>query len=508
MNEAISHYEQALKFKPGHAEAHGNLGSALAALGRIEEAIAHYERALALKPDYAEGHSNLGAVLSAQGRTEEAAAHYERSAAIQPGLPEAHNNLGIVRMRQGRFGEALTHFERAIAINPHFAEPHNNLGNILKEEGRFQEAWTHYGRAIEIRPDYAEAHYNRSEIPNFRQGDEPLQALEKLAERKDLPPHKAWHVHFALAKALEDSGDYQRAFENLRRGNALKRQYIHYDETVEFRFVRRISALFDSGVFDRLQGNGDASPVPIFVLGMPRSGSTLIEQILASHPRIQAAGELVNLETVTAAATDAEGRLVPYPDYVPALDAGALRRIGVSYIASLPTLAEGKVRIVDKLPGNFSRIGLIRLILPNARIIHTTRNPIDTCVSCYSKLFDRGHHYTYDLAELGRYYRAYRDLMTHWRSVLPPDAMLDVAYEDVVADLEGQARRLIAYCGLPWDDRCLSFHTTNRAVRTASAVQVRRPLFRTSVQRWRRYKSSLGPLLHQLGDITSGDRNE
>jgi hypothetical protein len=181
-----------------------------------------------------------------------------------------------------------------------------------------------------------------------------------------------------------------------------------------------------------------------------------------------------------------------------------LRRIGQSYLARLPALAEGKVRIVDKLPGNFLNIGLIRLALPNARIIHTMRHPMDTCVSCYSKLFTFGHHYTYDLAELGRFYRYYSELMTHWRRVLPPGAMLDVSYEDVVDDLEGQARRMIDYCGLPWDDRCISFHRTSRPVKTASAVQVRKPLFRSSLQRWRKYESGIAPLLDELGTIVPG----
>jgi hypothetical protein len=224
---------------------------------------------------------------------------------------------------------------------------------------------------------------------------------------------------------------------------------------------------------------------------MPRSGSTLIEQILASHPRIQAAGELGSLQQAA--------RAVPFPDNASRLDATALRRMGQIYLASLPSLAEGKVRIVDKLPDNFLRTGLIRLILPNARIIHTMREAADTCVSCYSRLFAASQYFSYEMGELGRYYRHYRELMAYWRSVLPAGAMLDVSYEDVVDDLEGQAKRLIAYCGLPWDDRCLDFHKTSRLVKTASAVQVRRPLYRSSVQRWRTFEAGIGPLLEALG---------
>ena len=500
LNEAAACYERALALKPHWAEIQSNLGNILLAQGKLDEAAACQERALALKPDFSEAHNNLGNVRKAQGKLDEAAACYERALALKPDYISAHNNLGNAFVTQDRIDEAVAHYERALALKPDHAEAHNNLGNIFKDQGKFDDAMAHYGRAIAIRPDYAEAHFNRAEIKTFHRGDADLAALEALAGRDDLPADKALYIHFALAKALEDSGDYARAFEHLRKGNALKRRQIHYDETAVLELFQRISTVFDSSLFDRFQGEGDPSSVPIFVLGMPRSGSTLIEQILASHPQIHGAGELTDLEmaanTVLSAAIASSVSGVRS-----ALDGATLRRLGQAYLARLPALADGKVRIVDKLPGNFLHIGLIRLILPNARIIHTMRDPIDTCVSCYSKLFTSGQHFSYDLAELGRYYRRYSELMTHWRSVLPPGAMLDVSYEDVVDDLEGQARRLIDYCGLPWDDRCLDFHKTSRPVKTASAVQVRKPLFRSSLQRWRKYETGLAPLLDELGNI-------
>jgi tetratricopeptide (TPR) repeat protein len=412
--------------------------------GRIGHAVMRYQGALFLQPDCADGHYNLGVALAMQGRIAEAVAHYQRALALKPDNANAHNNLGNLL-------ESAAHYRRAIAINPNHAEAHNNLGNMLREQGNFDDAMAHYNRAIAIAPTSAEAHFHRAEIKTFHRGDADLAALEALARRDDAPAF----IHFALGKALEDCGDYGRAFEHLRKGNDLKRRQIQYDEPAVARDFQRIKG-------ERFQGESDPSSVPIFVLGTPRSGSTLIEQILASHPQIHGAGEL-------------------------------------SALAGLPALAHGKVRVVNKLPENFLRIGLIRRILPNARIIHTMRDPVDTCVSCYSKLFTSGQHFSYDLGELGRYYRRYSDLMTHWRSVLPPGAMLDVSYEDVVDDLEGQARRLIAYCGLPWDDRCLSFYKTIRPVKTASAVQVRQPLFRSSLQRWRKYENYIGPLLHELG---------
>jgi tetratricopeptide (TPR) repeat protein len=499
MAEAVVHYERALELNPGHGNAHNNLGIALVALGRTADAIVHYERALELNPADAKAHSNLGIALAAQGRAAEAIAHYEEALALNPEFADAHNNLGITLKDQDRTDEAMVHYERALAIDPNHAEALNNVGNVFKERGRFEEAMAHYERAIAIQPSYAEAHYNRSEIQRFHRGDSDMAALEALVDRADLPPNKALYAHFALAKAFDDTGDYVRAFDHMREGNALKRAQIDYDEPAVLALFERISATFDRSLIESFREAGDPSSIPVFVLGMPRSGSTLIEQILASHPQIHGAGELMHLER-TVGALAAGDPPVPYPECVPAMDATALRELGRDYLTHLRAVSSDKVRIVDKLPGNFLSIGLIRLILPNARIIHSMRDPMDTCVSCYSRLFTSGLHYTYDLAELGRYCRSYLELMDHWRSVLPPDAMLDVSYEAVVDDLQGQARRLIDYCGLPWDNRCIAFHKTDRPVKTASAVQVRQPLSRGSLQRWRKYEAGLVPLQEALGE--------
>ena len=483
LDQAVASQERALALKPDFAEAWSNLGNARQAQGNLDAAVACYERALAIQPDYADAHNNLGSTLASQERTEEAVAHLERALALKPGFASAHNNLANVFASQDRADDAVVHYERALALKPDYAHAHNNLANIFKHQGKFEDAAAHYGRAIAIQPHYFEAHYGRAEIKSFEPGSADLAALEDLARCDDL------YIHFALAKALEDCGDYARAWEHFRRGNALKRAQIDYDEDAVLESFKQIAAVFDRALFNRFERQGDPSAVPVFVLGMPRSGSTLVEQILAGHPQIHAAGELTALEKMTA----------DYPQCVPAFDAAALRSLGQAYLNRLPALADGKVRVVDKLSGNFLRIGLIRLMLPNARIIHTRRDPIDTCVSCYSKLFTFGLSFSYDLAELGRYYRHYDELMAHWRSMLPSGAMLEVSYEDVVNDLEGQARRLIDYCGLPWDHRCISFHKTNRPVKTASAVQVRKPLFRSSLQRWRHYEAGLAPLLRELG---------
>ena len=503
IEHAIVFLKRAVVLNPRNAVTHNNLGVALASQGRTADAITQYQRSLALNPNYAGAHNNLGVALAAQGRTAEAITHYQRALAIRPDHASTHSNLGIALADQGLIADAIAHLERALLLDPNHADAHNNLGRVLRNEGRFDEAIAHYDRAIAIRPDYGEAYLNRALVKSFHRGDPYLTVLEELTTKGKLPASKAVYIHFALAKALEDTKDYSRALEHLHKGNALKRSQIHYDEAAALAQFEQIAKVFDGRLLDHFRSAGDPSPVPVFVLGMPRSGSTLIEQILSSHPQIHGAGELTAFETAARNVFSTGDRMAAYPDCVSLVDNATLRRIGQFYLERLPALVDGKIRLIDKFPGNFFHIGLIRLVLPNAKIIHTMRHPADTCVSCYSKLFTSGNYYTYDLAELGRFFRGYSKLMSHWRSVLPLGSMLEVSYEDVVSDLEGQARRLIDYCGLPWDDRCLNFHKTARTVRTASAVQVRQPLFRSSLERWRKYQSGIAPLLDELAPILS-----
>jgi len=502
LDEAAEQYERAITLKPDYAEAHNNLGNIYRDRGKFSVALLHLKQAVEINPDRAQAHYNLGIALVGQGSLREAEDEYKQALALQPDFSDAHNNLGSLLLAQGRNEAATAHFRQAITFQPDHVEAHNNLGNALKDLGNFDEALAHYDRALALQPERAEVHYNRTEIKTFREGNPDIAILEALAARQPgtmgWTPIDAFHIHFGLAKAFDDTKDYPRAFAHMRQANALKRSQIHYDEAAMLRLFHRIATVFDRSLFDRFAGAGDPSAAPVFVLGMPRSGSSLVEQILASHPRIYGAGELKSLESAARFVFNSSDPPLIYPECVPGFDAEVLQRLGQLYVSRLPFVPDAD-RIVDKMPDNFLSVGLIRLIIPNARIIHTMRDPIDTCVSCYSKLFAEGLHYTYDPGELGRYYRHYRDLMDHWRSVLPPGAMLDVSYESVVENLEGEARRLIDYCGLPWDDRCIQFHQTKRSVSTASAVQVRQPLYRSSMQRWRKYEADLGPLLAEFG---------
>jgi hypothetical protein len=321
-----------------------------------------------------------------------------------------------------------------------------------------------------------------------------------LASRPErLTTDERMQLDFALGKAYADLKDYRRSFDHLRRGAAAKRAQTDYDEAAAMALFDRIEAAFPPERFAAASGRGDPSRTPIFILGMPRSGTTLVEQILASHPDVTGAGELRTASDVFGQVRAVTGEVAHYPDFVPALDAATLKAMGGLYGAELQRLAPGARRITDKMPSNFYFVGLIHMALPNARILHTVRDPLDTCLSCYSKLFAGEQNHTYDLGELGRYHRRYQRLMDHWRGVLPPGRFLDVSYEALVADLEGQTRRILAHCGLDWDERCLSFHETQRPVRTASASQVRRPIYCGSVGRWRAYAEDLAPLIEALG---------
>jgi hypothetical protein len=312
-----------------------------------------------------------------------------------------------------------------------------------------------------------------------------------------LSPREQCWVHFALAKSYDDIGEQDRGFAHLLEGNAAKRRQIEYHEARELGAMDRIREVFTAGLMDAWIGPGDPSDLPVFIVGMPRSGTTLVEQVLASHHAVFGAGERPDLALTVERLTERMGSL-PFPEAVWTLSGAELHQIGTAYVAALRMLAPDARRITDKMPANFRFAGLIPLILPRARIIHVVREPVDTCLSCFSKVFEGEQRFSYDLGELGRFHRAYQRLMAHWRTVLPANVLLEVNYEDMVGDLETAARRIVAHCGLPWDEACLEFHKTSRAVHTASVTQVRQPIYRGSVGRWRPDAALLRPLLEAL----------
>ncbi len=498
--DAIAHYEKAIEIQPDYAEAHNNLGNVIYKLGRSQEAIAHYEKALVTKPRYAEACNNLANVLVALGRLEEAIAYYEQALAIIPNDAEAHDHLGNTLHMLGRSEDAIPHHETAIAIKPKDAEFHSNLGQALHALGRLDDAKQAFDTALASTPGKARYYWMLANSKRFTPGDNQLIKMIELArDANSLPVEEQIGLHFALGKAFADVGDRHQSFQHLLQGNSLKRQQVAYDEARTLEEFERVRRVFTANLLRDTRGLGEPSSVPIFIVGLPRSGTTLVEQILASHQKVFGAGELIEVGRLTAAICGPDGS--SFPEAVATMSGERLRQLGEIYLSTVRRMAPTAERVVDKMMSNFTYAGLIHLALPNARIIWTRRDPRDTALSCFSILFAKGLEYTYDLAELGRYYRGYHSLMRHWRAVLPKGAILEVHYEEVVESLEEQARRIVAHCGLEWDERCLSFHKTARSVRTASATQVRQPIYRSSVGRWRPYEHLLQPLLQALEGV-------
>jgi tetratricopeptide (TPR) repeat protein len=456
-------------------------------------------KALASEPHNPQLYLRLGFVLVDLGRIDEASAALEQALALEPKSHDAINLLGRIAFMRGALDAALAHYRRAIELKPDSADLYNSMGHVFHALGRFNEASHAYLNALTFDPNNTRVHLNLADTKTFTKGDPHLQAMQALECDASIPESERMYLYFALGKAFADLNDHARAFEYLLQGNALKREQITYDEMTTLALFERTRALFTPALIKKKARHGDRSHLPVFIVGMPRSGTSLVEQILASHPRVFGAGELTTLEDVICKQR-ASRSLLPYPDCIPTLDAASITQIGARYLAEMRRLAPtDAARVTNKMPSNYLFLGLIHMALPNARIIHIARDPVDTCISCFSKLFAMGQNYTYDLAELGRYYRGYQKLMAHWHHALPPGRILDVCYEDVVADLEGQARRIIAHCGLDWDERCLAFHQTVRPVRTASAMQVRRPIYAKSIKRQRAYEPFLVPLLAALG---------
>jgi tetratricopeptide (TPR) repeat protein len=507
-DEALASYDRALALQPDYAGALYNRGNTLHELKRFDDALASYDRALALQPDHAGALGNRGNTLHELKRFDEALASYDRALALQPDHAEALYNRGDTLHERGDLHAALADYRRALSLKPDLADVYNNMGNVLEELGQLQEAQSAYLEALRLDPNNTAAYVNLAAAKTFKPGDAHLAAMATLAERTEgLSNTDRMRLDFALGKAYADLDEHSRAFHHLRAGNAAKRASIGYDETAALGLFDRIEAVFTPQLIAAKSGGGNSSPLPIFVLGMPRSGTTLVEQIIASHPAVHGAGELQLLSDAVRTVRGPDGNSVTYPELTASLDRAALHQIGARYAVMLRDLAAnhgapGAERVTDKMPSNYYFAGLIHLALPNAKIIHTIRDPLDTCLSCFSRLFAAEQNYSYDLGELGRYYRRYERLMAHWRRVLPVGRILDVRYEDVVADLEQQARRIIVHCALPWDDRCLSFHQTDRPVRTASATQVRQPIYKSAIGRWRVYEEHIEPLLSGLG-VTS-----
>lgn len=505
--EAVEVLAKALSLNPHYADAHCNLGFALKSLEQYDQAFQHFQTALQFKSEYAEAYIGIGKIYQERHNLPEAKRAGLQAVAVAPENAEAHSLLGSIHTEMDQSAEAIASFDKALALDPKLSSALLGKGHLCMEMGDLATAEDFFRTALRDSPnDDLAARFHLTQVKKVRPGDENMAALVAAGQHMaGLPEYKKLSLHFALAKCHDDTGDYAQAMSHFTEGCRIKRQKITYDPAAQEDIFTRIIETFDRPRIAALHGGGEPSALPIFVLGMPRSGTTLTEQIIVSHPDVHGGGELPDLLQIAHRPLQIGLSLAGFPDNLQGLTPGILAAWGADYITGLRNRAPEARRMTDKMPGNFFMVGLIHLMLPNARIVHVNRNPVDTCLSCFARLFHHGQEQTYDLAELGQYYRQYHRLMEHWRSVLPSGSFLDIRYEDLVNDTEVQARRLLDYCGLEWNDACLEFHATKRKVRTASITQVRQPIYTSSVERWRRYGDTLKPLLEALGELVPSE---
>jgi tetratricopeptide (TPR) repeat protein len=534
-DEALDHYQRALLVRENYPEAYNNMASILRDTDQIAEAEFAYRKAITLNPHYFEAYGNLATLLVEHERADEALRvladalkiapkhaptlihvartqlhlgnHVQAEQACRlaleedPDSAEAHSMLGEVLHETDRFPEALQSFEIALTLQPAAPECRNFYGICLKSVGRLDEAREQLLKSLELNPRAYGIYANLADLEKFTPESPHLKAMEAIMQNASDPMSERYMaLHFGMGKAYEDIGEYAKAFEHFETGATLKRAKLKYDETDSLGFFDAIRDVFNESFFARRPFEGLASELPVFIIGMPRSGSTLVEQILSSHPQTHGAGEIKEFSRRLNGLRSRFPALPTFPQIVGKMNQAHYKIVAEGYLSTLKEIAPpSATRVTDKLLTNYYFAGLLHVMFPKARFIHTKRNPVDTCWSAYTKLFKDDMPHSYDFGELGRYYKKYEELMAHWEKVLPPGTIKTIVYEDVVDNVEGCARELLEFLGLPWDPACLSFHESDRPVKTASVTQVRKPVYRTSVAKWRRYGERMQPLVDALG---------
>jgi tetratricopeptide (TPR) repeat protein len=486
---AAASYRAALLLRPNSPELHNSLGNALMDLGQIEAAVESYRRSLGLKPDSAKTHSNLGSALRDLARLDEAAASYHTALALEPRSAEILTNLAVVERLLGHSAEVEASISRALALDPTLTAAIMVSADVAADRGEFAEAEQLYRRTFESDPDSASAWAGIAALRRMGEGDADWIAVARRLLARPRRPREAAHLHFAVGKYFDDIKEYSEAFANYRAANELiKTCRPPHDREQLSRTFEFIAQLYEREWIEaaRAHPRSDSASRPIFVVGMPRSGTSLAEQILASHPDVFGAGELSYWKTVSF---EFGRRSIEHGP-----SAALSAEFAQKYLELLRTLAPRQAHVVDKMPANFAHLGMIHAALPEARIIHMRRDPIDTCLSIYFQNFHIAHSYANDLDDLAHYYDEYVRLMRHWHAVLPSAAILEVPYEALVDDAEFWSRKMLEFVGLPWHEACLNFHETSRSVSTFSKWQVRQTINRRSVQRWRNYAAFVGPL--------------
>ncbi len=487
VQESVGPLQRACRLSANDAEAYSNLGAALKDLGRFSEAQDNFRKAIRINPEHAEAHNNLGVTLKDLERLSEAEACYRIAIRIKPDYAEAYTNLGNALRGMGQNTEAEVSHLEAIRINPNLADAHHNIGILLCDLGRKQEGEFHFRRAIEINPKNAEFYRSLGEISVYDKVDDPqFIELRKLMDLQDIDKTQ---VYFALGKACEDVSKYEEAYDLYIKGNTLRKEQLCYSINQDRALFQKIRSTF-SNISRPEPVSFDIKTQPILIVGMPRSGTSLVEQILASHTMVYGAGELSTLGRSAAR---------HYLNVNEGDHTDVVQTIAKEYFEAMEELSGGKPYITDKMPQNFLWVGHVLLANPDVRIVHTIRDPMATCWSIFRKYFpSKGLGFAYDLHDLVEYYKLYQDLMAFWHEKFP-GRIHDLEYEKLTEDQEEETRKLLDYCGLPWEEACLNFHETERAVKTASAGQVRNKMYKGSSEAWKKFERHLGPLKAGLG---------
>jgi predicted Zn-dependent protease len=479
------------------------LAEVAARLGRYADAEILLARCLELAPGFMAARQNYATVLHRQNKESAALAETERLLAAEPRNPSYRNLKAAILSRIGEYEQSIRIYADVLAEYPTQAKVWMSYGHALKTAGRSKDSIEAYRESIGLTPSLGESYWSLANLKTFQFSPAELDAMLAQVARSDISDEDRLHFHFAIGKALEDAGRFAESFDHYAAGNRLRRTSVTYDADENSAHVRRSKALFTREFFQRRAGWGSDAPDPIFIVGLPRAGSTLVEQILSSHTQVEGTQELPN---IIAMARELGGRksrreVSEYPEVLQPLSAAECRALGERYLEQTRIHRKTDAPFfIDKMPNNFMHIGLIQLVLPNARIIDARRHPMGCCFSGFKQHFARGQTFTYSLDEIGRYYCDYVELMAHFDAVLP-GRIHRVIYETMVEDTESEVRRLLDYCGLPFEEACLRFYENERAVRTASSEQVRRPIYRESVDQWRHYEPWLGPLRAALGRV-------
>jgi tetratricopeptide (TPR) repeat protein len=500
-DEALQVLRRAEELEPENADVRIAISELLLDADRWSEAAEILEQVIAEQPLQVSAHSALSRAYMRLHRTAAAIEVCRKAIGRDADFADGHCNLGLALRQSGDMPGAIEAFQTAVRIDPEFAEAHNNLGIVYMDIGDMVRAADCFREALKFDPQMAASSLNMSRARRFGEADLPeISRIEALLAERNLSDEGRMNLHFALGKMFDDCASFDKAFEHFQQANQYKRKRVRFNGEHYKGWSARFGEVFTRAWFEQHRGLGDPSERPVFIVGMPRSGTTLVEQILASHPGVHGADELTTIFDIICSLESRAADGAAYPDNVSALEPSAFQWAAREYLDKLDAIDSEAARVTDKMPTNFFHLGFIATILPAARIIHCRRDAMDVCLSNFVQMFAEGHYYSYDLADIAIYYRGYEMVMSHWREVLPVQ-MYEVRYEELVEDQERVSRELVAHLGLPWDDRCLAFHETKRAVRTASNWQVRQPIYKSARKRWKNYERNLAQLKADLGYV-------